>query len=651
MIMFKSIGIFLVCITMGFTQTLVKPAGSGTPQDPYQIDSLPNLAWISASDSAWGSSFVQTSNIEATSTATWDSVGGEPQGFKPIGQNTWFNGNYDGNHYEIRNLFIHRASTDFQGLFGRVQGYVKNLKLINVNITGKEQVGALAGYSVRPVEYVEVSGSVTGTDYVGGIIGYQSSSISRSINHARVMGQEYVGGISGWGAIIIQCSNTATIVGDSAVGGISGLIFADQYVMEVENHGDSVIGVSYVGGILGIGRSLKNAINHSHVVGQFKVGGIIGTFFNGAVVNAISTGSVIGISQTGGAIGYSRNSDILGVYWNSEASSNLDGIGDAIPSAILPGYTIATLQQRSLYSTFDFIGESVIGLDDIWIYESNQIPTLSWQNPTIQHSHKPQGSGTATNPYLIASLENLFWLSKSDSIWNDSLIFSQTIDIDASVTQNWNIHGADTLGFTPIGSFSSPFKGHYRGNGHVIENLYVKSNSNGAGLFGFVKDATIDSVGLINLWLQGKNSTGGIAGRCDWGNFNQVFVSGTLLGVEYVGGLVGYDNRCDITNSYSTGSVEGISRVGGLIGQAGDSFSSLENVYSSAIATSADTLVGGLIGYNNQAVVQNAYWDISSAARAMGHGVVHKVLLVLILHKCRIKSLLILILQITTMTG
>ena len=60
---------------------------------------------------------------------------------------------------------------------------------------------------------------------------------------------------------------------------------------------------------------------------------------------------------------------------------------------------------------------------------------------------KPSGSGTEADPYLIANLENLYWLSQTDSIWGDTLYFEQTADIDASATKHWDSGN----GFSPLG--------------------------------------------------------------------------------------------------------------------------------------------------------------------------------------------------------
>ncbi|MEA1973519.1 MAG: GLUG motif-containing protein, partial [Candidatus Cloacimonadota bacterium] len=161
----------------------------------------------------------------------------------------------------------------------------------------------------------------------------------------------------------------------------------------------------------------------------------------------------------------------------------------------------------------------------------------------------PAGSGTANDPYLIATLNNLLYLSTNDDLWVEDIYFSQVADIDASNTQTWN-GGA---GFSPIGKTSPIFCGNYDGNGHTINNLYInRSSSIYIGLFGRTSGATITNLGVVDADISGS---------------------------QYVGGLVGSNySSSEVINSYSTGSVSGGYRVGGLVG-SNSSSSTISNSY------------------------------------------------------------------------
>ncbi len=82
------------CISMMMAQTATAPsAGTGTYVSPYQIATLENLYWLTASDVIvpsptqavrWGSYYIQTANIDASASSGWDAGAG----WTPIGNNT-----------------------------------------------------------------------------------------------------------------------------------------------------------------------------------------------------------------------------------------------------------------------------------------------------------------------------------------------------------------------------------------------------------------------------------------------------------------------------------------------------------------------------------------------------------------------------------
>lgn len=88
----------LLSANLLFGQTATAPSGAGTSVSPYQISSLNNLYWISQNSLAWGAYYQQTTDIDASSTSTWNSNGsGGYYGWTPIGNNTTpFTGHYDG---------------------------------------------------------------------------------------------------------------------------------------------------------------------------------------------------------------------------------------------------------------------------------------------------------------------------------------------------------------------------------------------------------------------------------------------------------------------------------------------------------------------------------------------------------------------------
>ena len=86
--------ITLLITAASFGQTAEAPAnGDGSESNPYEIANLNNLYWLSQNSSEWDKHYIQTADIDASSTSTWD--GGN--GFSPIASyDTRFTGSYDG---------------------------------------------------------------------------------------------------------------------------------------------------------------------------------------------------------------------------------------------------------------------------------------------------------------------------------------------------------------------------------------------------------------------------------------------------------------------------------------------------------------------------------------------------------------------------
>jgi len=272
------------------------------------------------------------------------------------------------------------------------------------------------------------------------------------------------------------------------------------------------------------------------------------------------------------------------------------------------------------------------------------------------------GDGTMTNPWQIATLDNLYWLSQTTSEWVADKYFIQTADIEATNTSGW----AGGLGFSPIGNTTNLFNGNYNGDGHTIDGLTInRPTTPNIGLFGAMRSGTLMHLGVINANITGQAATGILAGLTHVTNFSvsivNCYTSGTVTGTINVGGLVGFagdgtvelchstatvvstatsgifrsvggligyapnnNNNMVIRNCYAQGSVTGASgtNIGGLIG-----FLQTGNIVTKCYATGAVILsggtssyVGGLIGRANTPVDIDGYWDTETSGRATSAG-------------------------------
>jgi hypothetical protein len=217
------------------------------------------------------------------------------------------------------------------------------------------------------------------------------------------------------------------------------------------------------------------------------------------------------------------------------------------------------------------------------------------------------GTGSSGNPYQIATLNNLYWVTQTSGSWGS--YFVQTADIDASTSSGW----ASGAGFSPIGNSTTNFTGSYDGQAHTITGLYINVSTNDIGLFGYASAATIKNVELESVNITGALYVGGLIGNQNGGNAASCFSSGSVTGTgngnQDIGGLIGSQNGGTATSCYSTGSVTGEGNVGGLIGIEGN-LSVDSSCYSIASVTgtgSASESIGGLIGDQANSTAKECY--------------------------------------------
>jgi hypothetical protein len=252
------------------------------------------------------------------------------------------------------------------------------------------------------------------------------------------------------------------------------------------------------------------------------------------------------------------------------------------------------------------------------------------------------GSGTADDPYQIATAEDLMLLGETPEDYDKHFILTADIDLDPNLPGrkvfDRAVIAADTMDarFIFVGT---PFTGVFDGNDHTISDLTIHGRRS-LGLFGKLEaQAEVRNLGLLRLNITGSTYVGGLVGEND-GRITTSYSTGVLTGSEcgglvgrnwhlgridtsystaavtggggkYFGGLVGR-NLGNITTSYSTGAVSGSWSVGGLVGGGGGS---IVNSYSTGTASGTGGGpvpvwggVGGLVGDNhNAAIISNCY--------------------------------------------
>jgi hypothetical protein len=212
------------------------------------------------------------------------------------------------------------------------------------------------------------------------------------------------------------------------------------------------------------------------------------------------------------------------------------------------------------------------------------------------------GSGTAQDPYQIATAANLILLGETPADYDQHFILTADLDLDPKLPGRKVF---DKAVFAPAKTNyfeGTSFTGVFDGNGHRVSHLTIAGKGY-LGLFGqLASGAEVKNLGVVDVNVTGAGSCiGGLVGWNMSGDVTQCYSTGVVSGTGGgVGGLVGM-NSGHIIRCYSTGAVIGTSLVGGLVGHNPDGI--VTHCYSTG-AVSGASGVGGLVGYNGGAVTQ-----------------------------------------------
>jgi hypothetical protein len=208
------------------------------------------------------------------------------------------------------------------------------------------------------------------------------------------------------------------------------------------------------------------------------------------------------------------------------------------------------------------------------------------------------GSGTAQDPYQIATAADLILLGETpaDYGYGKHIIMTADIDLDP------NLPGRKVFDKAVIaGSSGAWFTGVFDGNGHTISHLTIRGKHY-VGLFGQLGGgARVSDLGVVDVNVTGSWYVGGLVGMNSGALIHCCYSTGAVRGAEAVGGLVGDNTYGAVTQCYSTCAISGQLNVGGLVGWNGNSSEETAVVakcYSTGVVTGTGSGVGGLVGYN-----------------------------------------------------
>ena len=244
------------------------------------------------------------------------------------------------------------------------------------------------------------------------------------------------------------------------------------------------------------------------------------------------------------------------------------------------------------------------------------------------------GTGTESDPYLIANGEQLALLAKSinesdnNAYYNKHYKLTDNIDLGG---REWDPIGCSATGKNTF-SGTRVFCGGFDGNGFTISNFKIKSPKKSYyysfGLFGCISGATVKNLGVTDFIIEVTSKenikncvAGGIAGSSGSKSvITDCYTKGTINAKTSVkdtnacaGGIAGTMGTAQITNCYTDVAVSayigaitnnnGRAYMGGIVGYASDASKSSESNISDCASVGAvssnpacEAYAGGIVG-------------------------------------------------------
>jgi len=386
--------------------------GTGEPNDPYQIATAEQLIAVGSDSDLFEKSFILVADIDLDPNLpdghvfTDALIAQDDSNSVNSHEGIFFRGVLDGQGHTIANLHIEGQNGYDAGLFGVLDGLVKDLHLTDVvvsgtpcgaiagmnggmilrcsvtgHVSGVRDVGGLAGFSDGSLVECRGEVQVTGNDSIGGMVGRNASILMRCEAQANVSGQQNAGGLVGYsdspGGQITECSMTGTVVGNDNVGGLIGdssfaIILRSSAICEI-NAGQTAGGLVGHEGFLLMDCYFQGSISGS------TMGGLVGKTLHTHTINCYAACEVLhpeadGIdSLTGGLFGDTSWTPMtIACFWDTELSGITASTGSG-QSELGTGLTAELMMDEELFhdAGWDF--------SLVWMISEGEYPKLQWE--------------------------------------------------------------------------------------------------------------------------------------------------------------------------------------------------------------------------------------------------------------------------------
>jgi len=518
-------------------------AGSGEPNDPYQIATAADLIALGETPGDYHKHFVLVADIDLDPNLPGRKVfdkaiiapDTDPDDELSAFQGTRFAGVFDGNGHTVSNLTINGGG--YLGLFGYVasRALVRNLGMMDVATSGSGAgVGGLVGENHGQVIQCCTAGTVSGRGQVGGLVGRNAGTVT-------------------------QCYSTAAVHANSAWGAMGGLV----------------------------GQNSNGVINECYSAGRVSgetwwyFGGLVG-WGDGAAINSFWDIQTSG--QTNSAGGKGRSTEQMkcaSTYrgwttcgqaaWTIEDGQDYPRLAwEGRPGVVLPALSLGDSLSGKGTQAEPYLIESADQFNLIGLYPCEWDKCFRLM-ADIELSGYPAGEHNVIGVNYQAAFQGIF-------------------DGNGHTLSDLTITGTGHLGV--FGHLAD--KAEVRNLGVVNVNITSRNSHNGS-LVGQNRGIVTNcySAGSINCYSADPIGlgAGGIAGLVgeNTGTVTQCYSTGVVSGRGSLAGLVGYNSGV-VTYCYSAVRISGTGEstvLGGLVGSGEAAINSFWDIQTSGQTTSA----------------------------------------------------------------
>lgn len=558
-----------------------------------------------------------------------------------------FTGSLDGQGHVIRNLTFNNANQDQAALFSTTHGAtIKNLGIENANIVGNANAAAIVGRACGgTIQSCYVANSyIEGRDHVGSITGDMNVNdnvgvtISDCLSDARLKTRSYqVGGLVGVtnGGTIQDCYFSGTIDGnESCSAGIISLLDSDDHLTTVQNNLSAASHIYKGSQDRIIGTAGRNVtLTNNYAVASMNYGSR-GATFSGTSDAAGSNGETVD-----DATAKTRDFYVNMLGWDFDNTWKfLEGAeGKMYPvlswmKAPLPTEIFDLPNENT--SVLFIEGAEFLDLSPIhgsWGQDlkynitdgANLVSTTDDEPNKIYVGNDAgefMGAGNVTvsveNAADIASSFTLsptsfkFYVDQSDITTEISTpeqfatLINRNLAGTYTLTNDIDMSGYD--GFKGIAVSGTPFSGSLDGQGHKVSGLTVTYTDGGSneGIFGQTAGATIKNIAFENILVDAGSAADhvGFIGSASSTTFDQVAITGKVIGNDHVALLAGDADGITVTNTTLWGTVDGRSQCGGFAGCTLEGGASFDKCLSNVnVSCSSRGWAGGFVGLIDKA--------------------------------------------------